>query len=89
MKELDDLTEIERKILESCSKANSRTLASHVPKEYILKKHGEVLMKFKKKALNVLLTNGFICKKKAGRSKDTYGLTRKGLMAINEIERNS
>lgn len=78
MKELEDLTETEKAVLLACCDANNFSLGSHVPIEAIAKRVQDYVSgKFFKKAIRVLLSNGFIIKHPT-RGKITYSLSRDG-----------
>lgn len=85
MKELEELTDIEKAVLLACCNANKFSLSSHVPKEAIMRGLRNLPPKYRKKGFNVLLTNGFIIKKPTGGQK-TYRLSTKGLKAGNRLK---
>ena len=85
MKELEDLTELERLVLLACCDANRFSLSSHVQLEKITKRIVGVESKYIKKAIKLLLSNGFIRLDPVGRSRKTYQINKKGLVAATQI----
>jgi len=89
MKELEDLTEIEKAVLLACCDANNFSLGSHVPIEAIKRRIGGIEGKNKAKYINnvitKLLSNGFIIKKPT-KNQTTYQLSKKGLEACNKLK---
>ena len=83
MEELEDLNAIERSILLSCCDANKFSLGSHVPIEAI-KRKTKINPKDVKRILKTLVSNCFISKHPT-RGAMTYQLTKKGMIAGNQI----
>lgn len=85
MKELEDLTILEREVLLVFCDANIFSLSSHIPLEAVKRRLRDLSPKLVKKAINLLLTNGFIMKHPT-RHRITYQLTKKGLHSGNQIK---
>jgi predicted transcriptional regulator len=85
MKELEDLTDIEKAVLLACCDANGFSLGSHVPIEAIKRKLHNIQAKYLNKAEKKLLANGFIVRHPT-RNQMTYQLTKKGLEAGNKLK---
>ncbi len=85
MKEFEDLTQIELRILVRFCEANNYSLSSHVPIEAVnLKLKGEnskyIRHKYIRRAIEELRASGFIVKHPTGRQ-TTYNISKKGLRA--------
>lgn len=85
MKELEDLTEFECVVLLACCDANRFSLNSHVQLEKITRRIKGVSGKYIKKAIKLLLSNSFIRIHPVGRSRKSYQLNKKGLIAGMKI----
>lgn len=86
MKELEDLTEIERAVLLACCNANNFSLGSHVSIERIMRRlDKKIQRKYAKKDFKKLISNGFIVKHPT-RGSMTYELSPKGLKAGNKLK---
>ncbi len=88
MKELEDLDEDEKIVLLACYDANKGSLRSRVPIEAITRRIKILPSSYKKKAIKLLRSNGFIFKHPSGR-KMTYQLTKKGLKAGYKLYKNN
>ncbi len=84
MKELRDLTRIERMILLAFCDANNWSLSSHVPLEAVKRRIKNINPKVINKVIKLLNSNGFIIKHPT-RHRITYHLSKKGLQAGNQI----
>jgi len=62
MKELEDLTDVQKTVLVAFCDANKWSLSSHIPLEAIKNKVRKLNPKRAKKAISVLVSNGFIMK---------------------------
>lgn len=84
LKELEDLTALERAMLLTCCDANHYALKRHVPIQALLRRINKSLKKDAKKTIKTLVSNGFL---NAHPTKGgmTYGLTKKGLEAGNRL----
>lgn len=80
MKELEDLTDVERSVLTMSYLTLNKSSHCHQPKERILNKIVNINPKLKKKAFDKLVSNGFL-RKHPTRRNTTYELTKKGLKA--------
>ncbi len=85
MKEFEDLTPLECRILLRFCKANNYSLSSHVPKEAVNLNIRGVHPKHIKRAVKLLISNGFITKHPTGRQ-TTYNLSIKGLRGGNILK---
>ena len=84
MKELEDLTDVQKTVLVAFCDANKWSLSSHIPKEAIKGKVKKLNPKRVKKAISVLVSNGFIMKHPT-KHKITYQLSQKGLKGGNQL----
>jgi DNA-binding MarR family transcriptional regulator len=85
MKELNDLTAIEREILITFCDVNNYSLKSHKPLEAVVRRLRYLNPKTVKKVIKILLTSGFIMRHPT-KHRVTYQLTKKGLKAGNQIK---
>jgi len=88
----DELNVFQKAILMRFHKLCNFSTKCHVPEEAIFKgirmrRMDKYSRRELKKAFRRLLSKGYIGVKKAGRSRDTYFLTEKGIDAIKEILR--
>ena len=84
MKELDELTEVEKSVLIVSSIKLNHSLKCHQPKQVILKGIINMNPKIRNKAFKSLVSNGFLVIHPTGRS-TTYELTQKGLVAVDKL----
>jgi len=84
MKEFEDLTEIERRVLVQFCQANNYSLSSHIPIEAVNLNIRGVHPKHIRRAVKELISSGFILKHPTGRQ-TTYKISRDGLRGGNRL----